>query len=336
MNSSGSPHNGALIDRFGRVHDYLRISLVDKCNLRCTYCMPENVRFLPKSQLFSDAELIDVARIFVEDLGIKKIRLTGGEPLVRQNADAIIRTIGQLPVKLSITTNGLLLDRFFDVFEDVGMRSITVSLDSLDPQRFAEITRRDVFPQVYGNIRKALDRGFRVKLNMVVVRGMNDDELADFVELTKTEDMHVRFIEFMPFDGNRWDWNSVYTYREMLERLQAQFAIHKLNDKPNSTSKAWQVEGYKGTFAVISTVTEAFCAGCNRIRLTADGKIRNCLFARDETDVLTAYRAGEDIRTLIRASILAKHEKLGGLPEFQDEEAIRGSLSDRAMVKIGG
>lgn len=324
-----------LADRFGRIHDYLRLSLVDKCNLRCTYCMPENIRFLPKAQLMSDEELVEMAGVFVE-MGVRKVRLTGGEPLVRQNFASIINRLADLPVDLAITTNGILLHDFLDQFWEIGMRSINLSLDSFDPKRFAKMTRRDMFAQVKRNIDAAVAAGFHIKLNMVVMRGVNSDEVIDFVARTETDRIHVRFIEFMPFDGNNWHWDSVYSYSEMLHDIQARFTIEKLQDKPNSTSKGYRVKGFAGTFSVISTVTQPFCSTCNRIRLTAEGKLRNCLFARKETDLLTAMRQGADLRALIQESIQGKHEKLGGLPEFQDEKALLEKLDGRSMVKIGG
>jgi cyclic pyranopterin phosphate synthase len=332
---SQQPIDPMLIDAFGRGHDYLRISLVDSCNLRCTYCMPENIRFLPPSKLMTADEIHGIAAIFVA-AGVRKIRLTGGEPLLRRDAHDIIRKLGSLPVELAITTNATLLHEFLDVFEEVGLRSLNISLDTLDPERFAAITRRDQFAIVKANVALALQRGFKVKLNMVVMRDVNDDELVDFVALGAEADLHMRFIEFMPFDGNAWHWDKVFSYDEMLEKIGARFPIEKLSDKPHSTSKAHRVPGFRGTFAVISTVTKPFCEGCNRLRLTAEGKLRNCLFARAETDLLAAFRAGEDIRPLIAASVAGKAERLGGLPEFADEGALLEQLSKRAMVKIGG
>lgn len=324
-----------LVDRFGRGHDYLRISLVDRCNLRCTYCMPENIRFLPPGRLMAVDEILGIAQVFVE-AGVRKIRLTGGEPLVRRDAAAIVRALGRLPVELAITTNGIFLHEFLDLFAEVGLRSLNVSLDTLDPERFAAITRRDLFSQVMANVDLALLRGFRVKLNMVVLQGVNDTELIDFVEMGRERDLHLRFIEFMPFDGNAWRRESVVTYAEMLRRIGERFHIEQLPDQPSSTSRGHRVAGFKGTFAVISTVSKPFCEGCNRLRLTAEGKLRNCLFAREEMDLLSAYRAGNDIRPLIGASVGSKAEKLGGLPSFDDAGQLQGRLSQRAMVKIGG
>ena len=325
-----------LKDKFGRRHDYLRISLVDKCNLRCTYCMPENIRFLPSHKLMTADEILSIAGIFIEQLGVKKIRLTGGEPLLRKDAHEIIEGLGAMPVEMAITTNALLLHDFFDLFENIGLKSLNISLDTFSQERFKEMTRRDEFFRVMENIGEARDRGFRVKVNMVVMNGVNDDELLDFVEWTRDEHIHVRFIEFMPFDGNEWHWDKVFPYQQMLERIETEYEVEKLHDAPHSTSKAHRVKGFKGTFAVISSVTHPFCSTCNRIRLTAEGKLRNCLFATTETDLLTPFRAGEDLLPLIYESIAKKHFQVGGLPDFQDREALLERLSERSMVKIGG
>ena len=325
-----------LTDQFGRRHDYLRISLVDKCNLRCTYCMPENIRFLPQSHLMTREEIQAFARLFVEELGVKKIRITGGEPLLRQDAGAILDDLGQLNVRLGMTTNAILLADHFERLKRIGLTSLNISLDTLQRERFRVMTRRDQFEVVHRNILRALDEGFRVKVNAVVMRGQNEDELVDFVRWTRDLPVHIRFIEFMPFDGNAWKWDLVVGHQEMLGMIQEEFEVEKLKDGPHSTAKAYQARGHAGTFAVISTITEAFCSSCNRIRLTAEGKLRNCLFSRSETDLLTPYRQGEDIRPLIVEAIHNKHARLGGLPEFQDEERIQSEISQRAMVKIGG
>lgn len=326
----------ALMDRFGRRHDYLRISLVDKCNLRCTYCMPENIRFLPQKALMSRDEIQTLARIFVEEMGVQKIRITGGEPLLRSDAAEIMRDLAGLGARLGITTNALLLADFWEVFREIGLHSLNISLDTLQRERFKVLTRRDQFEIVHANILKALDLDFRVKVNVVVMRGQNEDELVDFVAWTKDLPLHIRFIEFMPFDGNEWQWGKVFGYREMIAKIEEKYEVEKLKDGPNSTAKAYRAKDHAGTFAVISTVTEAFCSSCNRIRLTAEGKLRNCLFSRNETDLLSVLRAGEDVRPLIRQSILDKHARLGGLPEFEDEDQVRAEISKRAMVKIGG
>lgn len=326
----------ALTDSFGRVHDYLRISLTDHCNLRCTYCMPEDIRFMENDRLMRTDEVLAMARFFVEEYGIRKIRITGGEPLVHRDAGHIIRTLGALPVSLSLTTNGILLHKVMDDILAAGMKSVNISLDSLNPDTFFRLTRRDVFGAVIGNISLSLDSGLSVKLNAVAMRGENEKELLDFVALTRKPGMHVRFIEFMPFSGNGWEWNKVLPVAEILAAIQQQYPFSPVSSVPNSTASVYQVQGFEGTFGVISTVTEPFCGTCNRIRLTADGKLRNCLFARQETDLLTALRKGEDLHPLIESAIASKAAALGGLPVFTERDALMEALSDRAMVKIGG
>ncbi len=325
-----------LTDSLGRVHDYLRISLTDHCNLRCTYCMPEDIQFLPNDRLMSADEILQIATLFVEQYGVRKIRVTGGEPLARKDAGKIIRQLGQLPVKLSLTTNGVLLHQVMDDMLAAGMKGVNISLDTLNAESFLRLTRRDQWNQVMANLRLALDSGLNVKLNAVAMRGENEHEVLDFLRLTRSHKIHVRFIEFMPFSGNGWQWDKVMPAAELLATVQAHHTIEPVDDGPSSTAKVYRIAGHGGTFGFISTVTQPFCDTCSRIRLTAEGKLRNCLFARAETDLLTPLRRGEDLRPLIEASIAAKAARLGGLPHFTEREALMEALSDRAMVKIGG
>ncbi|MBK9597246.1 MAG: GTP 3',8-cyclase MoaA [Flavobacteriales bacterium] len=327
-----------LTDRYSRTHRNLRISIVDKCDLRCTYCMPEDQQFLKRDELMTREEIRTLAKLFVEQYGITKIRLTGGEPLMRPDVVDLVRDMAQLPVKLGLTTNATRLHLFLDQLISAGLKSVNISLDTFDAERFRTLSRRDGHDRVLANIEEAIDRGLHVKLNMVVMRGVNDDELLRFTELTRDRPVHVRFIEFMPFAGNKWGRERVYTYSEMLGRIGSAHTIEKLDDDPHSTAKAYRVKGWQGTFAVISTVTEPFCGNCDRLRLTAEGKLRNCLFAREETDLLSALRSGEDVSSLIEANVLAKHKMLGGLPQFNldKQEEVLHDLSSRPMVSIGG
>lgn len=327
-----------LNDRLGRTHRSLRISIIDKCDLRCTYCMPEDQRFLQREELMTREEIAAITRLFVQRYGITKVRLTGGEPLVRPDAVGIVRDLSGLGVSLGLTTNALSLHKHLDALIEAGLRSINISLDTFDAERFKQIARRDGFGTVWANIRSAMSRGLRVKVNMVVMRGVNDDEILRFMELTREHPVHVRFIEFMPFAGNHWGRDRVYTFAEMLGHIGSVHSFEKLNDDPHSTAKAYRVPGWPGTFAVISTVTEPFCGDCDRLRLTAEGRMRNCLFAREETDLLSALRRGEDIAPLIEANVIAKHAMLGGLPQFKPErqEEVLHDLSARPMVSIGG
>lgn len=328
----------ALTDLHGRTHRSLRISVVDKCDLRCTYCMPEDQQFLKREELMTREEIVTIARLFVDGYGIDKIRITGGEPLLRPDVVEIVSDLLAMKVDLGITTNAVSLHKYAKPLWEAGVRNLNVSLDTFDAERFKRITRRAAYDHVWKNICDAHAMGMRIKLNMVVMRGMNEDEILRFVELTEHKDIHVRFIEFMPFAGNHWGRERVYTYAEMLGHIGSVHSFEKLDDAPNSTAKTYRVPNWKGTFAVISTVTEPFCGNCDRLRLTAEGKMRNCLFAREELDLLTPLRRGEDITPLIEANVRAKHAMLGGLPQFKPEkqEEVLHDLSVRPMVSIGG
>ncbi len=325
-----------LLDRFGRTHDYLRISLTDRCNLRCTYCMPhQDVRFMPPSKLMQADEVVKLAGVFVE-LGIKKIRLTGGEPLMRKDAANIIESLGRLPVELAITSNGYFLDAFLDLFKTVGLSSLNISLDTLQAARFKSIAQRDAFARTWTNIERAIAEGFHVKINTVVMRKQNLDEVQDLIELTRHRPIHVRLIEFMPFAGNQWEYGKTVGYEELLALIGEKFDFEKIEDSKNDTARNFRVKGAAGTFAIISSVTNPFCSTCNRIRLTADGKIKNCLFSQEEEDLLGVLRSGGNVKAHIEKSIRAKHYARGGLPAFSSEEAVREFEKNRTMISIGG
>ncbi len=326
----------ALPDSFGRNHDYLRISLTDRCNLRCLYCMPHNdMKFMPSANLMSAQEIFELATIFT-GLGVNKIRLTGGEPLMRKDANEIIEQLATLPVKLTMTTNGYFLDQYFDLLIKSGITSLNISLDTLQSDRFTAMSQRNHFDHIWKNIRRAVDLGFHVKLNVVVIKGQNEEEIIDFVALTKKMPVHVRFIEFMPFAENGWKLDQTVSFQQILDRIETAFTFGKIPDAKNDTARNFQIAGVPGTFAVISSVTNPFCDSCNRIRLTADGKIKNCLFAQSETDLLTTLRNGGDVHRLIEQNILRKFRERGGLPEFKDKDAPETYSKNRSMISIGG
>lgn len=325
-----------LFDTYNRIHDYLRISLTDSCNFRCAYCMPnEEIEVMPHSHLMQTAEIEVLAKTFVR-LGVKKIRLTGGEPLVRKEFPDILQRLSKLPVELTMTTNGILVHKHIEQMKQVGMRSINVSLDSLDRETFYKLTKRDQFQQVWDNILLLLDQGFRVKINAVALAGIIEHEILDFVKITEKLPLHVRFIEFMPFQGNHWKSEKVITAKQMLEIVSSNFPIVKLQDEKHATAKKFQVPGFLGTFAFITTMSEHFCGDCNRMRLTADGKMKNCLFGKEEMDLLGAIRAGQDVETLIVESVKRKHAMLGGQfsPDYLKAKA--EEIENRSMIKIGG
>ena len=325
-----------LIDSFDRAHNYLRISLTDNCNLRCFYCMPEeNYEFTPAARLMQPDEIESLAKIFVEN-GVNKIRLTGGEPLVRKDAADIIRRLSKLPIDLTLTTNATRLHDFVGVLEEAKVKSLNISLDTLDPDKFNIITRRDGFQKVIDNIHLMLSRNFIVKINVVVMKGLNDTEILDFVAWTKELPVQVRFIEFMPFDGNRWTSNQVFTWKDMLSKIEENYTPLRLHDGIHDTDKKYKIEGHKGSFSVISTMSAPFCAGCNRMRLTADGKMKNCLFSTHETDLLTALRNNEDVLPLIQESIHSKAKELGGQFTKDFKKIQTEDLNNRSMISIGG
>jgi cyclic pyranopterin phosphate synthase len=328
-----------LTDKLGRKHSYLRISLTERCNLRCTYCMPEEgVGLSPKSHIMSFDEIYTIAKTFVDN-GVTKIRLTGGEPLIRKDVTVILKKLASLPVELAITTNAVSVDRFIDTFKECGIQNINVSLDSLNAEKFEEITRRNYFDKVYNNIILLVKNGFNVKLNAVLIKDFNDNEIIDFINLTKELPINIRFIEFMPFDGNKWDMKKMVSYKEIMNVVNASFSEEKvirIQDAPNDTSKNYKIEGYKGSFAIISSVTNPFCDSCNRLRLTANGQIKNCLFSAKESDLLTPLREGKSIEPIIQNAIQAKLKVRGGMDTLEKLQEPELHTKNRNMTTIGG
>ncbi len=320
--------NQPLTDGFGRQHTYLRVSLVEKCNLRCRYCMPEEPEWTPGHQLCTTEELLLLMDTFIK-LGVTKVRLTGGEPTMRKDFTRILAWLSRQDVELSMTTNGTLIHRFIDDLKRYGLYKLNVSLDTLNPVRFEEMTRRTGFHKVLENIHLLIDEGFDVKVNAVILRGQNDDEIIDFVEWTRVMPLSVRFIEFMPFSGNKWDDDVMVPFAEIKSRIEESYAIEKIPDGPNDTTKHYRVSGFRGNFGIISSMTEHFCGSCNRIRLLANGAMKNCLFSDSETSLLEPLRRGEDVEPVIREVIARKHATHGG------RFAIAGR-ENRSMVTIGG
>ena len=298
--------------------------------------MPEeDYAFMPNQRLMQKDEIVQLAKLFVEN-GVKKIRLTGGEPLVRKDAAAIIKELGMLGVNLTMTTNATRIHLFIDALKEAGIQSLNISLDTLQKEKFQLLTRRDQFDQVKSNIDLLLSQGFKLKINVVVVKGLNDQEILDFIAWTKDTPIQIRFIEFMPFDGNKWNSDKLVTLQEMLDLIGKEYKIATAMSEPNDTSKRYTIENHAGSFAVISTMSAPFCNTCNRIRLTADGKIKNCLFSSEETDLLTALRKGENVLPLIEDSIYKKHRELGGQFSKEFEKINTDLLHNRSMIAIGG
>lgn len=328
-----------LKDQFGRKHDYLRISLIEKCNLRCQYCMPEEgIPLTPSKFLMSPDEIGSLAKTFV-DMGVKKIRLTGGEPLLRKDFEDILANLSGLGVDLSITTNGILADRFLPIFQKYGLKKVNFSLDTLKEERFKEITRRSGYQKTMDNLDLFIKAGFDVKLNIVLMKDLNEDEVVDFVDFTKDLPISARFIEFMPFDGNKWDRSKLVSEKEILGAVGSEYGsenLLSLPDEDNLTARKFKIKGFQGDFGIISSVTNPFCGTCNRIRLTANGRIKNCLFSNQETDLLTALRAGEDVEKLILESIFKKKAVRAGMDNLEKLSDPNLHSDNRSMIAIGG
>jgi len=324
-----------LVDRFGRRHTYLRISLTDRCNLRCTYCMPaEGLNWQPAQNQLTNDELLRIARVFV-DAGVTRIRLTGGEPTRRSGLENLIAELSSLPglQTLAMTTNGLMLAEKASVYKLLGLNGINISLDSLQPERYFTITRRDEFQKVMAGIDAALTAGFEtLKINVVVMSGVNDDEVLSFVERFKDLPINVRFIEFMPFKGNGWSDANLVPYRQLKAQIEEFYTLRPLVRDPSAVAKDFAIKGHVGTVSFITSMTDSFCATCNRIRLTSDGSIKSCLFFNHEIRIRDFMRAGAsdaDLREKIREALLLKPEA-HGIPEELAQS------DNRSMIQIGG
>jgi cyclic pyranopterin phosphate synthase len=300
-----------LVDSFGRVHTDLRISVTDRCNFRCTYCMPEEgMQWLPRAEVLTFEELERIARLLVEVHGIRSIRLTGGEPTVRAHLPVLVAKLAALPVDLSLTTNGATLESTAAGLAAAGLRRANVSLDTLQPERFAELTRRDQLHDVLRGIDAAIDAGLSpVKVNAVVVRGVNDDEILDLARYGRERGVTVRFIEWMPLDGgDAWTDEQVVPQAEILERIHAQWPLEAVLRGTEPAERFRYLDG-RGEVGVIPSVTRPFCEQCDRIRLTADGQLRSCLFSLEDHDLRGLLRAGapdEALSDAIEACVGAK------------------------------
>lgn len=325
-----------LIDSFGRMHTYLRISLTERCNLRCQYCMPnEGVDLTPKPELLSQNEIIRLANLFVAS-GVDKIRLTGGEPTIRQDIEDICVHLTRIKglKTLAMTTNGLTLAKKLPNFKAAGLNSLNISLDTLVPAKFEFLTRRKGHAKVLETIETAINLGYNpVKVNCVVMRGLNDDEICDFVEMTREKPINVRFIEFMPFDGNVWNVKKLVPYAEMLDAVVKHYKdLQRLQDHSSDTAKNFKIDGFQGTVSFITSMTEHFCGGCTRLRLLADGNFKVCLFGPSEVSLRDAIRKGVDdqgLREIIGAAVKRKKAAHAGMFDL-------AKTPNRPMIHIGG
>jgi cyclic pyranopterin phosphate synthase len=324
-------------DQFGRTIDYLRVSVTDKCNLRCAYCMPvEGLPWIPKPELLSYEEITAIVAQMAE-LGLRRVRLTGGEPLVRRDLPelvAMLRGLGVLD-DLSVSTNAVLLADVADELRDAGVDRLNISLDTLRRERFADLARRPArfFDDTMAGLEAAEKAGFRpLKINCVVMRGFNDDELADFAAITRERPWHVRFIELMPTEENLFLTERFISADELLGRLESARDLHPVEGpKGNGPARYFQFEGAPGTVGVITPLSHNYCNRCNRMRLTADGRLRTCLFGTHEIDLKTPLRAHGNVRPAVREALAGKPER-----HFLQLGSSRGSGGLAALSEVGG
>jgi len=326
-----------LVDSFGRSHSSLRVSLTDRCNLRCEYCMEEEATFLPAENLLKKNELVWVVSTLVE-LGVKRVRLTGGEPLLRRDLDEIVWSLKRLPglEELTLTTNGILLDKWAEKLKKSGLDRLTISLDTLDPLVFKRLTRRNELGRVLAGVEASISAGFRgTAINTVLLRGINDREVGALIEFAHKRGLRPRFIETMPIGAGNYDRDSFLSARELLSLVQDTFGdVNPVpQESPSATARLFQVK--TGLVGIIASVSNPFCASCDRLRLTADGKFRSCLFSMGETDFLPLIRAENgqgDTKGLIQAIAQTVWAKASG-HEMHTDHFVKPS---RTMHSIGG
>ncbi|MFW6294767.1 MAG: GTP 3',8-cyclase MoaA [Halanaerobium sp.] len=318
-----------LRDKFGRKINYLRISITDRCNLRCKYCMPEDgVELKKHSEILSFEDIIKIVKVG-QELGVEKIRLTGGEPLVRLGVDDLIGSLAELKIKdISMTTNGVLLAEKAEKLKNAGLNRVNISLDTLKKDRFEEITRRDYFDKVLTGIESALKFNLKpVKINTVVMNGFNDDEIFDFVELSRSKNIHVRFIEYMPLGGEA-DEENFMSSEETKKLIESHYKLVTAVTKGNGPAKYFKVPGAAGTIGFISALSEHFCSECNRMRLTADGRFKPCLASNKEVEIA---------KTMTEKDIYQAYQKaLEIKPSAHHLNFADNDKHDRKMSQIGG
>ncbi|OJJ45740.1 hypothetical protein ASPZODRAFT_133604 [Penicilliopsis zonata CBS 506.65] len=334
------PFSDFLTDTFNRQHDYLRISLTERCNLRCLYCMPEEgVPLSPPEHLLTTPEIVYLSSLFVSQ-GVTKIRLTGGEPTVRPDIVPLMQAIGDLRRsglrELCLTTNGISLHRKLDAMAEAGLTGVNLSLDTLDPFQFQIMTRRKGFEAVMKSVDRILEMnrlgaGIKLKINCVVMRGLNDREILSFVELGRENPIEVRFIEYMPFDGNKWSQGKMFSYREMLDVIRGKYPnLEKVADHRNDTSKTYRVPGFEGRVGFITSMTHNFCGTCNRLRITSDGNLKVCLFGNAEVSLRDIIRRENNSQPIDKEAMRRLK-----LLESVDAATTRGAREQELLDIIG-
>ena len=329
------PRHGPLVDRYARVHDDLRISVTDRCNLRCVYCMPEvGMQFQPPAALLSFDEILRVAEV-AYDMGVSSLRLTGGEPLVRKNFVNLVSRLSEVGFKdLSLTTNAMLLTPLVQSLADAGLKRVNISCDSLQPERFNAMRRRGDLATVLGAMDAVEAAGLSpLKVNVVILRGQNDDEVIDFATFARRTGRVVRFIEFMPLDAQgQWDKTQIVPGREIFERINECWPLRAIDVGGSAPAERFTFDDGQGEIGLISSVTQPFCGPCNRLRLTADGAIRNCLFSDNEFSLRDLMRAGASNEDVARVFRQAVWEKFPG-HAINEPRFLRPA---RSMSMIGG
>lgn len=327
-----------LKDKFGRKIDYLRLAVIDRCNLRCTYCMPEEgLAWQAKKDLMSQEEMVRICKIFT-DLGISKIRITGGEPFLRKDLIQFLENISTLDnlENIAITTNGINTQKFIPDLKRLGINAINLSLDTLDREKFKTITRRDEFEKVLETLDLLIRENFQIKINAVVMDGVNIDDIIPLVELTKSKPISVRFIEEMPFNGNNHEISLKWNAKIILEHIQDKFpTLNKAFDEKNSTSINFKIPNFKGDIGIIAAYTRTFCGDCNRIRLTSSGEFKTCLYQSNGINLKNIMRQGcsdQEIKELIELALIQKPKD-----GWEAQNNIIEKLDlHRSMATIGG
>jgi GTP 3',8-cyclase len=324
-----------LTDGYGRRHTYARIAVTDRCNLRCVYCMPSaDFRWRPRAEILSLEEILRISRLLIS-LGVEKIRLTGGEPMARENIEWLVAKLARLAGlrTLGMTTNGVRLREHAHALRAAGLQALNVSLDTLRRDRFTEITKRDRLADVLAGIDMALDVGFSpLKINVVLINGVNDDELLDFAEFAQKKPVNVRFIEFMPFAGNAWHRDRIVPCAAAKRKIEERFALSPRVNHGSGTASDYELPDGAGWISFISPLTTHFCGGCNRLRVTADGAIKTCLLHPAEISLRDALRAGSDDAELAELIGTALAQKDYAHPP----ECALPKLENRCMTAIGG
>lgn len=322
-----------LADQFGRVHKDLRISLTDRCNFRCSYCMPEEgLDWLDNSEYLTFEEIDRTVALMVQNFGITSIRLTGGEPTLRKDLPDLIKTLSKYEVDLAMTTNAATLARNAKSYKEAGLQRLNISLDTLDKTKFLELTKRDRYQEVLSGIEEAKQLGFIIKINVVLMRGVNDSEILDFLEFGRKNNITVRFIEFMPIDAQQeWETTQVFSSDEILEVASKEYEFTEIASG-SSPATNYRYSNSDLEFGIIPSVTKSFCSTCDRVRLTADGQIRNCLFANKYLDIKQLLRNGSTDNELMKAIQVEIKDKWAGHSIGQ----VHFIKPSKSMSQVGG